>query len=145
MKKNPTNYQAVFNLASTYAGMQQGDRAIQLLDRILNDPQANASAILSLAGAYAQLNNWPKLEATLERLVKLMPAEAEPWYDLAALKAAIGKPSEALLNLGRALQINSARRATNATAKDLLAALKTDERFAGLRGDPQFQKLLGGK
>lgn len=145
VKKNPTNYQAVFNLASTYAGMQQGDRAIQLLDRILNDPQANASAILSLAGAYAQLNNWPKLEATLERLVKLMPAEAEPWYDLAALKAAIGKPSEALLNLGRALQINSARRATNATAKDLLAALKTDERFAGLRGDPQFQKLLGGK
>ncbi len=145
LRKNPSNYQAAFTLASTYAGMQQTDRALQVLDRVLTDPNANATAILSLAGACAQLNNWPKLEATLERLVKLLPNEAEPWYDLAALKAALGKQPEAILNLTRALQINAARRATNAAAKDLLGALKADDRFASLRGDAQFQKLVSGK
>lgn len=145
VRKNPTNFQAAFSLASTYAGMQQADRAAQILDRVLNDPHVDASAVLGIANAYAQMNNWGKLETTLERLVKILPNEAEPWYDLAALKAALGKRAEAYQNLTRALEINAARRATNTTVKDLVAALRTDERFAALRADPQYQKLTGGK
>lgn len=145
VRRNPSNYQAAFNLASTYVGMQQTDRAVQILDRLLADPHVKADAVLGIAQAFAQMNNWPKLEATLERLVKLMPNEAEPWYDLAALKAALGKKNEALQNLARALELNASRRATNAAAKDLVAALRTDDRFATLRAEPQFQKLVGAK
>lgn len=145
VRKNPSNYQAALSLASTYVGMQQTDRAVQLLDQVLNNPHVDASVVLHIANAYAQMNNWGKLETTLERLVKILPNEAEPWYDLAALKAALGKRTEAFQFLTRALELNAVRRAASTNVKDLLAALRTDERFAALRSDPQFQKLTAGK
>ncbi len=143
--KNPTNYQAAFNLASTYVSMQQTDRAIQILDRILNDPQVQPSAVLAIAQAYAQMNNLAKLEATLERLVQIMPQEAEPHYDLAALKCGVGKLGDAMKSLTRAIEINMARRATNASLRNLVDATRADGRFAALHSLPDYQKLVPPK
>ncbi len=140
--RNPTNYQAAFNLASTYATMQRPDRAAQILDRVLNDPNVQPNAVLAIAQAYASMTNWPKLEATLERLVKLMPNDPEPWYDLASLKAALSKNSDSILALTRALALSATRLATNPAAKDLLADVRTNGQFAALRGLPEFQKLV---
>lgn len=144
VRKNPTNYQAAFNLASMYASMQQPERAVQVLDRVLNDAH-EPNAVLAVAQAYASLQNYPKLESTLEKLVKLMPSDAEPLYDLAALKVGLGKPAESLQLLKRAIELNTARRATNASMKDLREVARTDERLATLRSSPEFQKLMEKK
>jgi Flp pilus assembly protein TadD len=88
------------------------------------------------------MRNWPKLEMTLERLVKIMPAEPETWYDLAALKASLGKQTESLTRLKQALELSAKRRQGNPTANDLLAAVRNDPRFNPLRQLPEFQKLV---
>ena len=77
VRKNPTNFQAALNLASAYVQMQQNDRASAILDGIINNPRVEANAILAVAQAYVAMSNWPKLEAALEKLTKLMPEEPE--------------------------------------------------------------------
>ena len=56
-----------------------------------DDLTATAEAVLGVARVYQSMTNWAKLETALERLVKLLPNEAESWYDLASLKAILGK------------------------------------------------------
>src|SRR5437660_12730632 len=56
VESNPANFQLTFNLASAYLQMQQPDRAFQVLDRVVNDPRADASALRGVVEAYARLN-----------------------------------------------------------------------------------------
>ena len=143
--RNPTNYPAVFKLVSTYISMQQPDRAVQVLDRVLSNPQVTPEGVLAIAQAFSQMKNYGKLETTLEQLVKLLPKEAEPAYDLAGIKASFGKAPEAIQYLGQALELSARRRATNPGAKDLLADARTNDNFAHLRALPQFQQLVAPK
>ena len=64
-------------------------------------------------------------------------------FDLAALKIdpRIGKPAEAMKYLTRAIEINTARRATNASLRNLVDATRADGRFAALHSLPDYQKL----
>jgi tetratricopeptide (TPR) repeat protein len=140
---HPTNFQAAFNLASLYVQMQQTNRAVQILDQVLNHPQVDVNAILAIAQGYAQMGNFPKLEATLDKLVKVAPDNAEAWYDLAALKAAISKQTEAIAALQRALDLNAKRLSTDPQARNLMTNAIADPRFNSLRQKPEFQQLLG--
>jgi tetratricopeptide (TPR) repeat protein len=141
---NPANIRAVVGIAEGYRNMQQPERALQVLDRAFGEAK-EPNAMLEIAQGYAQLGNYPKLEATLERLVEMLPGEAEPYYDLAALKAGLGKSADALKYLSRAIEISDARRATNAAAKNLAASARTDDRFVMLRTLPEFQKIVATK
>jgi len=142
VRKNPTNFQAAFDLASAYISMQQTDRASAVLERMVTEPHLDPSAILAAARAFAELRNWPKLEMTLERLVKILPDEPESWYDLAALKASLGKPADGLAALTRALDLSARRLEKNPAASNLLVMARTDPRFNPLRPLPEFQKLV---
>jgi tetratricopeptide (TPR) repeat protein len=175
-RKNPMDLQKAFNLASVYLSMQQTDRAVQVLDGVLNSPQADvnacrallqaytsfgnlsgvqrtvdklegnpnldANAILSLAQGYATLANVPKLETTLERLTKVMSTSPEAWYDLAVLKAGLGKSAEGLAALRQALDLSAQRLKSDPKAKDLVAVARKEERFGPLRQTPEFKKLV---
>jgi tetratricopeptide (TPR) repeat protein len=149
VRANRTNFQLAFNLAATYMQMQQTSRAAQILDGILTNPNVNVQAVLTVAKAYADLRNYPRLEATLEKLVKLAPEEPEAWYDFAALKATLGKTQEALPALRRALELSDARRARNPQARDIRADLQAeqqkDDRFRMLRDTPEFKQLTAPK
>ena len=176
VRAHPSNYQAALNLAGTYVQMQQTDRAIETLDRVLQDSNAPAGAMIALAQAYiqlehkdraeqaldrvlndsnaaaplipmaaqyyAQLGNWPKLERALETLVKVRPNQPEAWYDLARLKASLGKSGEAIQALSRALQLNKARLARDPKATNLEITAREDAQFQTLRNLPEFQKLV---
>jgi tetratricopeptide (TPR) repeat protein len=142
VRTNPAALQVAFDLAGTYLQMQQTDRAVQVLSQIAASPYAPGSAVLNIAKIFAQMQNWPRLEAALERFVKLEPSNPEAWYDLAALKASLGKPVESLASLRKAIELSAQRLKTQPKALDLLQQARKDARFAALRPMPEFQKLV---
>jgi len=141
-KKHPTNFQAAFNLASAYISMQQTNRAMTILEGMIQLPQVDPHAVLAAAKVFADMRDWPRLELTLERLVKLMPNEPETWYDLAALKSGFGKQSEAMNALTHAVELSNKRLEKNPNASNLVNTARNDGRFAPLRQLPEFQKLV---
>ncbi len=139
---NPTNYQAALDLASAYGQVQDTKRRVTVLQALSDRPDLHAKFLRQLAQQYVQMGNMPRLESTLERLVKLAPVSAEAWYDLAAVKAGLGKSSEALAALKQALDLSAARLKRDPTARDLLKDTRKDARFDPLRQTPEFKNLL---
>jgi len=142
VRTNPADIAATVELAGVYLQMKQTNQAVQLLDRVLNSPSAPPGAVIRAAQIYAQAADWTKLEASLEKLVKISPDNPEAWYDLAAFKANLRKDKEALPALAKALDLSSRRLKQNPNAKDLVAEVRKDARFDHLRQNPEFQKLL---
>lgn len=142
VRANPTNINAALNLAYVYLQSQQMDRAQPLLDSIISNPQVDASALMTIVSWYQQLNNHPKIESVMSRLVQVQPHSAEAWYDLASIRTSLGRSTEGMTALANALNISNARRATNPAAIDLVAEAKKDARLAPLRALPEFQKLV---
>ncbi|HTL18576.1 MAG TPA: tetratricopeptide repeat protein, partial [Patescibacteria group bacterium] len=142
VRRNPNNSQAAVQLAGVYVQMQQTGRAIQLLDTVLSNPAAPPTVIIHAAQLFNQLAEFPKLEAALERLTQVSPESPEAWYDLAAMKANLGKNSEALTALKRCLELNAARLQTNPSAPDLSKNARQELRFSSLRSTPEFKQLL---
>ncbi len=145
VRTNSTNFQASFDLAVAYLQGKQTNRAVEILDQILNNPNVNYNAVMVVAKAYADLNNLPRLEATLEKLVKMMPDEPESWFNLAALKATLGKAPEAVPTARRALELNAKRLQQNPASPNLLSNLQTNAHFNSLRALPEFQQLIAPK
>jgi tetratricopeptide (TPR) repeat protein len=142
VRKNPTNFHAAFDLASSYMQMQQPELADRLLKQILDNPAADANVVMSVFRGYVQMGKWDRIEYALERMTNVMSAEPEVWFDLAAIKASLGKPDESIKVLAQAINLSAQRRATNPEAKDLQTEAKTDPRFNSVKSMPEFQKLV---
>jgi thioredoxin-like negative regulator of GroEL len=142
---NPTNFQAAFSLAADYIQAHQEQRALQILDQVLDNPKVDQNAVMFLAGAYVQMRNYPKLEAALSKLTQLEPHSPEAWCDLAAMRSVLGKTNQALQDLRRTLEANSARLSQDPKASNLLLNIRNDQRFAPLHPLPEYQQLVGGK
>jgi len=142
---DPPDLQAGAALAEGYRDLQKPDLAAEVLDQVMSNPKVDANATLEVAQQFAALTNYPKLEAVLERLVRLAPDSPEAHYDLAAMKAILGKSDEAFASLRQALRLSAERLARDSKAKDLLRELQTDPRFNSLRRAPEFKALLGQK
>ena len=145
VRAQPTNFAAAIGLAEGYRQLQQLDKATQTLDQVLNHPQIDANVVLQVAQCYAQMSNLPKLEAALDKLVKMSPDSPEAWYDSAAMKVTLGKTQEALTALGHALDLSQKRHKQDPKARDLMAEIQKDTRFASLRQNPEFKKLVTTK
>jgi tetratricopeptide (TPR) repeat protein len=148
---NPTNFQNILALGSLYSQMQDTNRTAELFrqsigmfDLALADPKIDANNVSAMAEIASMVNNLPKLETVLEKLVVLKPNEAEAHYDLAALKAVLNKGPEALPQLQIALDLSAKRLATNPAANNLLNKARTDPYLNSLRNLPEFQKLVPG-
>ena len=143
VRKNPTSLQAGLDLAEGYRYLHKTDAAIQTLDQVVNSPRADATTILSAASTYAALGNPARLEAALEKLTKVMPSSPEAWYDLAVVKAGLGKPTDALAALRKCLELSAQRLQRDPKASNLLVNARNEQRFGPLRQTPEFQKLVG--
>jgi cytochrome c-type biogenesis protein CcmH/NrfG len=144
-KDSPTNLQTAVRLAAACLQDHQTNRAILLLDGVLDSPNLDSTTVLAVCQAYAQMPNLPKLGAALEKLVQVSPESPEAWYDLAALRASLNKPKQATEALGRALDLGAARLRRDPGARDLAAEARKDARFNGIRHDPDFEKLFNPK
>ena len=137
-----TNPRAAFELASAYLQMQRTNEALALLDRILNQPDITVTTLLSVANAYAELQQGDRLETALNRLIVVSPESPEAWYDLASVRAILGKSGQSLVALERALQLSSARLARDPAASNLRVNATTNRSFSVLRTNPEFQRLI---
>src|SRR5215831_14198960 len=121
VRSNPDDFQKQLDLASSYAQIQQPERAVEILDGILNNPRADGNVVFTVAQAFGAMRNLPKVESALEKVVKLAPNEPEAWYNLALIKVALNKPTEAAQNLRRSLDLSAKRLQQNPKAHDLAA------------------------
>lgn len=142
VRANPTNFPAVLNLAFVYLQSQQMDRAYALLDGVIANPQVDAQTVMTIVEWYRQLQNFPKIEVAMGRMVQLQPQSAEAWYDLGSIRTTLGRPTEGLHAISNAITISNARRATNPASIDLVAEARKDARLNPLRALPEFQKLV---
>jgi tetratricopeptide (TPR) repeat protein len=145
VQAHPTNFQMALGLAEGYRQLQQPDKAAQTLDAIVANPSADENILLQIAQSYQQMANMPKIESTLEQLVKRAPDLPEAWYDLAGLKSRLNKTQEALPALKRALELSDKRHQQDPKAHDLAAEVQKDPQFASLRQTPEFQKIIPSK
>ena len=74
--------QAAFNLVAARLQLQQTNAAFGVLDDIVTRPNADVGALLSVARAYVEIGQYARSEPALQRLVLLMPASPEIWFDL---------------------------------------------------------------
>ena len=139
---NPTNFAIGLDLARSYLSGGQTNKALGLLDQIVASKDVNVSALQNIAMIFAQLGNVAKLEAALARSTEVAPESPETWYNFAALEAALGKKSEAIADLKKALALNSQRLRTDPSAHDMAADASKDTRFNSIKGDSDFQSLL---
>jgi tetratricopeptide (TPR) repeat protein len=146
---NPTNFQNILALGGLYRQMQDTNRAtklfnqsLEMFDEVLANPNITPENLTAMAQIAAMSGNLPKLEIVMEKLVVLKPDGPEEHYDLAALKAVLGKKSEAIANLKKALELNSKRLQTNPSSRDLSTLAAKDSRFNSLKNNPEFQSLL---
>jgi len=142
VQADPTNFQAAFDLAATHLQLQQTNQAVEILDRVFNSPRMNHSALDVLAQAYAQIQDLPRLQAVLDKAVKLYPDSPEAWYNLAGLQASLGNSTDAPVNLRRALELNALRLKRNPATPDLAGQARKDPRLAPLLQRPDLQQWL---
>jgi tetratricopeptide (TPR) repeat protein len=142
IRTNPNDAKLAFDLASLYLQMQRTNAALNLLDQLITNPEVDLNTLLSVAGAYVQLQQGPRLENALKRLVTVSPESPEAWYDLATTQAALGKRNDAVLSLKKALELSAKRLAQEPTARDLRKDAFTNNSFAALRPLPEFQTLV---
>jgi len=94
VNKNPTNFQAAFNLASAYMQMQQTNRAVVVLERVLNHPAADPNALVVSAQAFWQMGNGDKATAVLDRAVNDPRVQPNVMLAAAQVYGAMGNNSK---------------------------------------------------
>ncbi len=139
------NIPLAFQLISAYLITQQTNLGLQLTDELVARPQADATTLLNAAQIYNQLQNRPKLETALQKLVTILPTNPEAWYDLAAVQISNGKFPDSAASLEKAIQLSSGRGTNQPGTRDLRAEAASDPRFAPLRQMPEFEKLVKPK
>ncbi len=139
-----TNLEVTFKLVSKYVALTRTNEALKLLDAIVTNDQSSATALLSASGAYMQLGRYQDLELALVKLVERMPDNPEAHYDLAATRALLQKPAEAIENLKLALELDRERTDRVPGAPTLTQRAQQDGRFNGIRQLPQFLQLITG-
>jgi len=138
----PTNWQVASKLVMNLIQLQQVPRALQILDQILASPDAGRNEMIFAANVSNELNQLPKVEQALARLVKMAPDSPEAWFDLAGIQAVLNHPSEALLSLSESLKRNSQRRARDSKAPNLYTNALVDEKLNPLRQLPDFKRMI---
>ncbi len=140
LQANPNDIQAAFNLASTFLQMAQTDRALEVLDKVLNNPQVQVNALRALAQAYASIGNTARLQVAADKLAAEFhahPADLEAGLGYAEACRDLKKPEAATQTLDQVL---------SSPQLDANAALQLAQQYAALLNyqklEPTLEKLV---
>lgn len=142
LETQPAHLPSLMRLVQSHIQNGRGAEAVPLLDRAVTHEQANANVLLFAVQKFNELGMMPRVESTLSQLSSLVPESPEVWFDLAAVRATLNQPTQAVAALRKALEFSARRQAANPTAANLLTQASNDPRFAGLRDMPEFQAAL---
>jgi tetratricopeptide (TPR) repeat protein len=129
-------------LAQAYLQGQKGHEALVLLDGLLKGTNLTDHFLVSAAQILSQLGAVAQLELTLHKLALLEPDRAEVWFDLAGMQAMQGKTNDALDSLEKSLNLHRKRALKAPGGSDLVAIASQDPRFASLRQNSNFTRML---
>jgi thioredoxin-like negative regulator of GroEL len=136
IQQNPDNLQAVFNLASYYVQSGRTNRALEALDRALNNPRVDATALHALVQAFATLNSPARIEVAAQKLSVLFsasPSNVAAGIGLGEAYRNLQKPDQALAVLD---QVSTS---ANLSAN---AALQVAQQYATLGNIPRLESAL---
>ncbi len=119
LSTNPDDFQKQFDLVNEFGKMGQSEAAFKVLDGVVANPHAPPNVLIAVADLYDKNNMPQKVEPVLDRLVQIAPAEPEAWYNLAVVKAKVGKLNEVTTNLDKALALSAQRLKTSPQAPNL--------------------------
>jgi len=68
VREHPDDFQAAFTLAGNYLSTGQTNRALPVLDGVLNNPKVNGPALRALVEIYSSINSSTGLEAVVAKL-----------------------------------------------------------------------------
>jgi thioredoxin-like negative regulator of GroEL len=139
---HPSNFPVAYRLIEAYIIGQQNTKALEVLDKLLDHPQAGQDTFLYAAQTANRLGQMPRVEKALARLVKVAPENPEAWFDLAGIQALLNNPTGAIAALRESLQRSAQRLAREPTALNLYSNALTDPRFNAVRPRPEFQQLM---
>jgi thioredoxin-like negative regulator of GroEL len=142
LRQNSNNLQVVYQLAMGYVQAQQPEKALSLVDRLLNDPSADNTSLLFAAQICNQLNQLPRVEQALSRIAKTSPESPEVWFDLAGIQSILKKETQAIDSLRLALDASTKRLAKDPKAPNLHTNALVDWRLNNIRHSPAFQRLI---
>ena len=142
LEAQPTQLVSLMKLVQHYNQSGQSAQSTRILDRAVAHEQADANLLLFAVQKYNEMGLMPQVESTLTRLLSQVPDSPEVWFDLAAVRATLNQPTQAVAALRKSLELSSKRLSTNPNAANLVVAAKNDPRFAALRALPEYQDAL---
>jgi thioredoxin-like negative regulator of GroEL len=119
VRQHPDDFQAAFTLAGSYLAARQTDRALPVLQRVLDNPNVNGPALRALVEIYGSINNTIGLESVVAKLrpeVQANKGGADLAVCLSQAYHALHKDTEAVQTLDVVMN------ASNAGPTDLLLA-----------------------
>lgn len=142
-RANPNNISNAVQLAIKLAeqGLSQTNRVLEIANRIVANPKADAATINFTVQIYQQLQVYPGMEIALTRLATLTSLP-EDWMNVVAIQAFLNRPQQAISSLKQTLALNAQRLKADPKAANLATNLATDPRLASLRTLAEFQQIL---
>ena len=141
-RTNPGNITNLIYLGGTMLQLQQTNRAMELFNQAIDNPNIKYADAQAVAQFFGQLGNIAGFEKSLRKIIVLAPDAPEPRYNLASVEAVTGRTTEAMADLKLALDLNTKRLAANPTANNILNVVRNDPNINALRALPEFQKLV---
>jgi tetratricopeptide (TPR) repeat protein len=136
VREHPDDFQAAFNLAGNYLAARQTDRALPVLERVLNNPSANGPAFRALVEIYTSINSTAGLESVV---AKLQP-QVQSNRGNADLAVTLSQAYRALQKNAEAVQVLDA--VVNAPNPGPTALLLAAQEYAGMHNVEKLEITL---
>ena len=136
--RDPADLDAATKLVGHYIAMGDTNRAVAVLRTLAAQENLGEPAFVTLISAYMGLRLYEDLEGMLLRYAPVATNKHRVWFDLGATQALLGKNSEALRSLARAMELGHAA----GEADTLRKLLREDARLNRIRSLPAFRPLL---
>ena len=131
--QNPNDAGAQYWLGFTYYLKGDSARSIRAFETSVKLKPMQPDAYSYLAVLYKDRAQLEKVEAYYMKALEMAPRNAAAWYNLGAVQSVMGKTSESLSSLSKALDLD---------CDSFLPIVKNDADFINARKKPDFSKTI---